>query len=296
MLALLVAACFVLAWVARLGWLADYFSRPVLVGYLHGVAVVLVVRTARQAARRDIDGRGAGRPARRRRAASSATSSRATVLVGIVALAALLMARFVMPALPAALIVVVASIVVSWALDLHAHGVAIIGAIPAGLPYVSIPRPSLRRSSTSCRPRSGSSSSASPTAFSPHGASPAGTTSTFVRTRSCWRSPVGAAAGVTQRIPARRERLAHDGERPDGSAHADRRSHRGRCGRARARVLHRADAVPAEGGARRGHRLGGDRAHRPGGVACADRSSAASRSGSPPRRRSASSPSACCRR
>jgi sulfate permease, SulP family len=29
MLALLVAACFALAWVLRLGWIADYFSRPV---------------------------------------------------------------------------------------------------------------------------------------------------------------------------------------------------------------------------------------------------------------------------
>ncbi len=36
MLALLVAAMFVLAWVVRLGGLADYFSRLVLVGYIHG--------------------------------------------------------------------------------------------------------------------------------------------------------------------------------------------------------------------------------------------------------------------
>jgi SulP family sulfate permease len=43
MLALLVGACFAVARVARLGWLADYFSRPVLIGYIHGVAVVLVI-------------------------------------------------------------------------------------------------------------------------------------------------------------------------------------------------------------------------------------------------------------
>ena len=43
MLALLVAACFLLARVLRLGWIADYFSRPVLIGYLHGVAVTLVI-------------------------------------------------------------------------------------------------------------------------------------------------------------------------------------------------------------------------------------------------------------
>ena len=29
--------------VLRLGWVADYLSRPVLVGYIHGVAVVLVI-------------------------------------------------------------------------------------------------------------------------------------------------------------------------------------------------------------------------------------------------------------
>ena len=43
MLALLVAACFALAWLLRLGWIADYFSRPVLLGYIHGVAVVLII-------------------------------------------------------------------------------------------------------------------------------------------------------------------------------------------------------------------------------------------------------------
>src|SRR5512134_2584297 len=117
MLALLVAACFVLARLVRLGWLADYFSRPVLVGYIHGVAVVVV----------------------RELGDTSAT----TLLVGAIALAALLAARFVMPALPAALIVVAASIVVSWAVDLQGEGVAVVGAIPAGLPPVSIPTPPL---------------------------------------------------------------------------------------------------------------------------------------------------------
>jgi sulfate permease, SulP family len=43
MLALLVAACYLLALGLRLGWVADYFSRPVLVGYIHGVVVVLII-------------------------------------------------------------------------------------------------------------------------------------------------------------------------------------------------------------------------------------------------------------
>ena len=42
-LALLVGAVCLLAWVARLGCLADLFSKPVMVGYMAGVAVILIV-------------------------------------------------------------------------------------------------------------------------------------------------------------------------------------------------------------------------------------------------------------
>ena len=34
---------YLVAFVARLGWIADYFSRAVLVGYIHGIVVVLVI-------------------------------------------------------------------------------------------------------------------------------------------------------------------------------------------------------------------------------------------------------------
>jgi SulP family sulfate permease len=43
MLALLVGGVFLGARVIRLGWIADYLSRPVLIGYIHGVAVVLII-------------------------------------------------------------------------------------------------------------------------------------------------------------------------------------------------------------------------------------------------------------
>jgi sulfate permease, SulP family len=42
MLALLTGARCLVAWVARMGWIADYLSRAVLVGYIHGIAVVLI--------------------------------------------------------------------------------------------------------------------------------------------------------------------------------------------------------------------------------------------------------------
>jgi MFS superfamily sulfate permease-like transporter len=42
MLAIIVGAIAVVGRIIRIGWVADYFSRSVLVGYLHGVAIVLV--------------------------------------------------------------------------------------------------------------------------------------------------------------------------------------------------------------------------------------------------------------
>lgn len=142
MLALLVAACFLLAWVIRLGWLADYFSRPVLVGYIHGVALVLVCGQLGKLLGLDIDAREPiGQVVEVVREFGDVSGG--TVLVSVVALSALLAARFFLPALPAALVVVVVSIAVSWAVDLAADGVAIIGAIPSGLPSVEFPSPPL---------------------------------------------------------------------------------------------------------------------------------------------------------
>jgi MFS superfamily sulfate permease-like transporter len=43
LLALLVGAVYLVARLIRLGWVADYFSQAVLLGYLHGVAVVLII-------------------------------------------------------------------------------------------------------------------------------------------------------------------------------------------------------------------------------------------------------------
>jgi sulfate permease, SulP family len=142
MLALLVGACFLLAWVVRLGWLADYFSLPVLVGYIHGVAIVLVCGQLGKLLGVDIEAsEPIGQVVDAVRALGDVSGT--TVLVSAVALGALIAARLRRPRLPASLIVVVAAIAVSWALGLEGHGVAVVGAIPSGLPSVTIPSPPL---------------------------------------------------------------------------------------------------------------------------------------------------------
>ena len=142
MLALLVAICFAVAWALRLGWMADYFSRPVLIGYIHGVAAILVIGQLGKLFGLSID---ATDPLDQLPEVVRELGSvdGATIAVAAIALGTLLVLRLVMPKLPAALVVVVAAIVLSSALDLESHGVAIVGPIPAGLPGFEVPSPSV---------------------------------------------------------------------------------------------------------------------------------------------------------
>jgi high affinity sulfate transporter 1 len=141
MLALLVALCFAAALVLRLGWIADYFSRPVLVGYITGVAFVLVVGQLGKLLGLSIDATDP-LPQLWEVITKLGSASGATVAVSAVSLAALLGLRRLMPKLPGALLVVVAAITLSWAFDFADHGIAEIGAIPAGLPSFKLPSPS----------------------------------------------------------------------------------------------------------------------------------------------------------
>jgi sulfate permease, SulP family len=138
LLALLVGGCFLVARLLRLGWIADYFSRPVLIGYIHGVAVVLVVGQLGKLLGISVEARD---PLEQLAeiARELGDTSGATLLVGGIALAALLALRIFVPLLPAALIVVSVSIFASWLLDFSSHGIAILGAIPSGLPSIDLP-------------------------------------------------------------------------------------------------------------------------------------------------------------
>jgi high affinity sulfate transporter 1 len=142
MLALLVAAFFAVAWAFRLGWISDYFSRPVLVGYIHGVAVILVIGQLGKLLGLSIRARDP-LPQLWEVVRELNQVSGATVALGVVSLAVLLVLRFTVPRLPTALIVVVAAIGLSWAFDFQSHGVAVVGVIPSGLPSVTVSVPAL---------------------------------------------------------------------------------------------------------------------------------------------------------
>jgi sulfate permease, SulP family len=144
MLGLLVGACYVIAFLLRLGWLADYFSRPVLIGYIHGVAVVLIIG---QLGKLTGIGISASRPIPQLVEAGReiGSVSGATLAVAAIALAVMLPLRWIAPRFPAALVVVVAGIAASSWLKLDQHGVAVVGHIPSGLPSLRFPTPPLHQ-------------------------------------------------------------------------------------------------------------------------------------------------------
>lgn len=138
MLALLTGGIYLLAFVTRVGWIADYFSRAVLVGYIHGIVVVLLVGQLGKLLGLSIDASDPI-PQLIEVIRELGQTSLPTLAVGAAAIVALVALRRFVPAVPAPLIVVVGGIVVSAVVGLAARGVATVGGIPAGLPGVVFP-------------------------------------------------------------------------------------------------------------------------------------------------------------
>ena len=139
MLAVLVGGIAVVGRIIRLGWVADYFSRSVLVGYLHGIAIVLVCGQLGKFFGVPIDANDPI-PQLKEFFGELGQVHGLTTLVAVVSLGILLVLRWKLPKIPGALIVVVGGIVVSAAVGLADHGVATVGHIPSGLPSIRLPR------------------------------------------------------------------------------------------------------------------------------------------------------------
>lgn len=128
----------VAAWALRLGFLVNFVSGSVLTGFSAGAA--LYIASTQLGPLMGIEG------------ASGVFYQRLvylgrhlgevhlpTLAVGVTAIALLALGARRFPRAPAALVVVVLSIVASTAADLQARGVAVVGPIPSGLPSPSVP-------------------------------------------------------------------------------------------------------------------------------------------------------------
>ncbi len=136
-LALMVGVMVMLVGILRLGWIAEFLSTPIVTGFLSGVAVIIIVHQLPEFF---------GLPP------TSGTNQHRIVYVfthlnevngwslaiGIGVLAIMLVSASVNRRIPAALIGLLGSTALVGALDLQAHGVAVLGTIKTGAPHVGL--------------------------------------------------------------------------------------------------------------------------------------------------------------
>ncbi|MCX6399297.1 MAG: sulfate permease [Propionibacteriales bacterium] len=137
-LALVVAGLCVIGYFARVAVVADLLSRPVLVGYMAGIAVLMVVSQLGTLTALTVTGDGLVPEIRSVFEQFDAVHG-PTLALGTVTAAAMIVGSLVLPRAPVSLIGLVAATAVVAALGLEDHGVRVIGSIPSGLPVPGIP-------------------------------------------------------------------------------------------------------------------------------------------------------------
>jgi len=140
LLALLVGLLCALGAVLRLGFLADLLSKPILVGYLAGVAVLMVCGQLHA-----FTGTGLRADtlleAVRQRLIVQGSVHGPTLALALAALILMLVLRRWAPGWPGPLLAVLLASAAVPLLHLDQRGVALIGAIPAGVPWPRLPMP-----------------------------------------------------------------------------------------------------------------------------------------------------------
>ncbi len=138
-LAVLVGVLLLLAWALRLGFVANFISDPVLTGFKSGIGLVIVVDQIPKLLGIHIDKAGFFRDvvsiARQLPATSVATLVLAVLMLGLI----FSVERF-LPHAPAPLIAIGLAIAASALLGLDQAGVAVIGAVPGGVPELVRPK------------------------------------------------------------------------------------------------------------------------------------------------------------
>lgn len=137
-LALLVGGFLIAGGVLKLGFLADYLSKPVLTGYLIGVGLIIILSQLGKifGISLENDDFFAKLFELIRRLGETHVP---TFVFAVILIAAYYALRRFVPRIPTALAIVGLATLVSWLLDLSARGVSVVGEVPRGLPSLQLP-------------------------------------------------------------------------------------------------------------------------------------------------------------
>ncbi|MEI6389726.1 MAG: sulfate permease [Verrucomicrobiota bacterium] len=123
---------------AKIGAVADFLSKPVLVGYMTGAALILMASQLDKLFGIKLDHNDFF-PRLSELATKLHQSHGPTVLLGVGILAIIVGLRRIAPKVPPALVVVFMAIAASLVLRLEGLGVAVVGVFPSGLPRFAVP-------------------------------------------------------------------------------------------------------------------------------------------------------------
>src|SRR5450755_59240 len=135
---LVVGLLFLLAGILKLGFISDFISKPVLKGFVFGIALTIVIKQLPKLLGID-KGTGPSYSQLWHTLTHASQSNLWTLVTAAAALAVLFLVDRYFPRIPGALLVLVAGIAFSKLLGLHTHGVDIVGVVPAGLPHPNFP-------------------------------------------------------------------------------------------------------------------------------------------------------------
>ena len=143
-LAILVGFCCFAAGLLRFGQIANFLSRPMLVGFLTGISISLIIGQITRLTAVPIDSAGLLRPILEFVAKGSQIHL-PTLLMGLASfLCVRILQRWVSWA-PAPLVAIIGAVALSATLDLQLSGIAVIGALPTISFDLSIPQIPLQR-------------------------------------------------------------------------------------------------------------------------------------------------------
>jgi len=136
--AILVGVLSIVGGIVKLGFITDFLSKPILVGYIFGTTLIVIGSQLGKMFGISLESDEFFRQIIELISRLDETHL-LTFAIGVVSMAALFIMRRINRALPGPLIVVAVAIVVSVVFDLEAKGVDVVGPVPAGLPRPTIP-------------------------------------------------------------------------------------------------------------------------------------------------------------
>jgi high affinity sulfate transporter 1 len=130
---------FLLLAVFKLGFLANFLSKPILVGFVGGLALDILVSQIAKMLGVKIDSGAEFLDKSAQLIAGLGTSNPWSLLIAVGSIAILLLGRRFLPVVPWALVVLVVATVIVIATTADDNGVAVLGEVPAGPPALTWP-------------------------------------------------------------------------------------------------------------------------------------------------------------